>query len=238
MSGFDQYLCQCKPRVKEALARRLGQLSAEEVAFVLRHHDWQIEQFLSLVITASMAGAMTYLHNYGGHAAVAAGMAQTIDIRKAVVARFSDGKPYTYVDVAGWIADTHKVALDGSLKNRVQGIVKQLIALEELFCVSTHDSHNRLLMYASRRMANVNRQPKTRYRQWALEVKNALQDGRAMTVPELANRLCDEVDPLQRKAITDALNSLYRQGLVEFRGSKGAGRQYALVTQEVAQCCG
>ena len=238
MSGFDPYLCHCKPRVKTVLAERLATLSAKDAEFVFRHQEWQIEQFLSLVITAGMDGAMRYLHNYGGQGTGLAGMTQGIDFRAVVKERFSDGKPYTYLAVAKWIADIHKVLLDKVLKQRVYGTVINLVQLEELFNVSDYDAHNHLHIYSTQRGATVKRKPPQRYRAWALEVKHALEKHGALTTGDIANLLCAEIEPLQRKAITDALNSLYRQGLVEYRGAKGVGRQYALVNQEAMKCCG
>jgi hypothetical protein len=66
MSEFDRFLCQCKPRVMNLLTVRLNNLKPEEVDFVLEHEDWQVEQFLSLLVSAGARGAMRYLHNYGG----------------------------------------------------------------------------------------------------------------------------------------------------------------------------
>jgi hypothetical protein len=237
MSEFDRFLCQCKPRVKETLARRSGELSEEEVAFVLRHHEWQIEQFLSLVISAGMTGALKYLSMYGGQAPVMGGMAQTLDFRQIAKDRFRDGKSYNYIDVAAWIADTYRIPLDRYLKQSVNSALTHLRIIEELFIVSDHNTPG-LCLYSARRSATVDRKPITRYRAWAMEVRQVLKNGGAMTTQEIANGLCAEIDPVQRKSITDALNTLYRQGLVEFRGRKGAGRQYALVDQEAMKCCG
>jgi hypothetical protein len=124
MSEFDRFLCQCKPRVMNLLARRLNNLKPEEIDFVLQHEDWRIEQFLSLVVSTGMQGAMRYLRNYGGRGEVVVGMDATLDLEKIVRDRFAEGHAYTYLQVATWIAKTHKVCLDYCLKDRINKIVR------------------------------------------------------------------------------------------------------------------
>jgi hypothetical protein len=124
MSEFDRFLCQCKPLVMNLLAMQLKNLKPEEVDFVLRHEDWRIEQFLSLVVSTGMQGAMRYLHNYGGRDEVVAGMDATLDLEQIVSQRFAEGNAYTYLQIATWISQTHKICLDYSLKDRINKIVR------------------------------------------------------------------------------------------------------------------
>jgi hypothetical protein len=150
MSEFDRFLCQCKPRVKEQLAQRLRGLTPTESDFVLRHEDWRIEQFLSLLISVGAEGAMRYLHCYGGRGNTVEGMGATLNLEQIVSQKLADETPYTYLQIATWIANTHKVSLSYALKHRVLSITRNLVKEGSLYVVGGGAEQGKPTVYCVR----------------------------------------------------------------------------------------